>query len=261
MTGGIVWTNLAKCFDGTDVLRGVSGSVKPGETLALMGRSGSGKSTLLRCLALLEPTSGGSAWLDGEQYLDDGEVIVDPVTIRRRISLVFQHLNLFPTMSVLQNCILGPVRALGIEKSKARAQAGDMLEALSLAPLMDRYPATLSGGEAQRVAIARALLMRPAVLLLDEVTSALDPESVYSVLETIQSAREIAGNRLSIILVTHLLRFAESFATHIGFLDQGVIVDLLPAESFSAEARSVPTRKFVAREQAGWKSAVHTSGR
>ena len=252
----IACAGVSKSFGDRTVLRDVRCSVGEGETLALMGRSGSGKSTFLRCLALLERVDRGSAWLGVEQYVREGEVIVEPDGVRRRVAIVFQQYNLFPNLTVLQNCVLGPVRARGKSRAMARQSAQAMLSALGLGDLTERLPQSLSGGEAQRVAVARALLMEPDVLLLDEVTSALDPESIYAVLSTIKTARAMAGNRLAIILVTHLLRFAERFATNIGFLHDGAIIDLLPAASFADQARRPETQSFIAHEHSGWMPSI-----
>jgi polar amino acid transport system ATP-binding protein len=235
------------------VLAGASLSVDAGEVLAIMGRSGSGKSTLLRVLALLERADVGDAWLDGAKYLTAGDPVGDPVRMRRQIAMVFQNYNLVPHMTVLRNCTLGPVRALQEAARDAEGRAMELLHALGLAKLAHRYPGALSGGEAQRVAVARALLMRPRVLLLDEVTAALDPESVYAVLNTIRKARDVAGQEgLAIILVTHLLPFAEQFANRIAFLDGGKLVEVLPGKEFARHARSEAAVSFIKREQAGW---------
>src|ERR1700692_2403828 len=221
---------LAKSFGKQAVLKDISCEVAAGEGLAVMGRSGWGKSTLLRVLALLERPDRGDAWLRGRQYLEQGNAVIDPVQIRRRISIVFQQFNLFPNLSVLENCTLGPIRALHLKRLDAEHSAQKLLSEFGLTPLIDRYPETLSGGEAQRVALARALLMRPDVLLLDEITSSLDPESILTVLETIRTIRIVEGGAgAAIILVTHLLPFAESYATKIAYLHDGAFVDILPA--------------------------------
>lgn len=248
----ITCEGLAKSFGGHAVLTDVGCSVEHGEVMAVMGLSGSGKSTFLRTLALLERADAGSAWLAGTQYLKDGRAIVDPPAIRQRISMVFQQFNLFPNLTVIENCTLGPTRSLNKSAAAAERDARTLLGELRLDALAERFPGTLSGGEAQRVALARALLMNPSVLLLDEVTAALDPESVYAVLSTIKAAKDVAENRLAIILVTHLLGFAEGFATNIGFLHQGIIVDRLPARSFAQGAISPAARAFIDREKSGW---------
>lgn len=245
--------SLAKSFGGLPVLKDIGCEVAPGEVLAVMGRSGSGKSTLLRLLALLERPDAGNVWLRGEQYLRHGEPLVDPVRIRRRISIVFQQFNLFPNLSVLGNCTLGPIRALQHSRADANRAARELLTSFGLASLIDRYPETLSGGEAQRVAVARALLMRPEVLLLDEVTSSLDPESIFKVLDMIRAIRSVEGSRgAAIILVTHLLAFAESFATNIAYLHGGVFVDVLPAKMFAIKAEFPATRQFIQQSRSNW---------
>jgi ABC-type polar amino acid transport system ATPase subunit len=240
--------SLAKSFNGLPVLQSISCAVGTGEVLAVMGRSGSGKSTFLRLLALLENPDRGNAWLNGQQYLREGTVIVEPVAIRRRVAMVFQHFNLFPNLSVVENCTLGPVRTQLENKETAKRSTSEMLDSLGLLQLANRYPETLSGGEAQRVALARALLMKPEVLLLDEVTSSLDPESIGAVLDAICKIRfSNIAEGIAIILVTHHLAFARSFAQRIAFIEGGTFVDVWPANEFADRAVSVEARNLVAQ--------------
>ena len=200
---GIACEGLARAFGDNHILRDVSCSVSTGEVLAIMGRSGSGKSTLLRVLALLEAPDGGDAWLNGQQYISHGMPLLRPEGIRRRVAMVFQQFNLFPNLTVLENCTLGPIRSLGRNRRDVEHEAGELLRALELEAVATRFPETLSGGEAQRVALARALLMRPEVLLLDEVTSSLDPESIFTLIKTIRAIHTLdQGRGLTIVLVT-----------------------------------------------------------
>jgi polar amino acid transport system ATP-binding protein len=249
----IAFDGLAKSFEDKTVLSDVSCSVAAGEVLAIMGRSGSGKSTLLRMLALLEPADDGNAWLGDLQYLQRGAPTVSPVAIRRRVALVFQNFNLFPSLTTLENCTLGPIRALGRESKTVQREAEELLVTLGLASAIGSYPETLSGGESQRVALARALLMHPQILLLDEVTSSLDPESIFAVLNTIRSIKATEqGQGLTVVLVTHHLNFAQSFATNIAYLSDGKFVETLPAQRFSSEAKSVAALGFLEQARANW---------
>jgi len=249
----IACRELSKSFGTNPVLRGISCEIDQGDVLAVIGRSGSGKSTFLRLLSLLERADGGDAWLQGQKYIRNGEALVAPESVRRRVAMVFQQFNLFPNLTVLQNCTLGPVRALHRDRAAARREALELLVALQLDDMAHRYPETLSGGESQRVALARALLMHPDVLLLDEVTSSLDPESIVTVLRAIRAIRSVQqGSGVTIVLVTHMLAFARSFATTIAFLDEGRFVDALPANKFSVNAASPAARLFIDQADHNW---------
>ena len=232
---------LRKSFDKLEVLRGIDLELAEHEVVCLIGASGSGKSTLLRCVNLLEPIDDGRIVLHGEEITAVG---TDVNAIRRRIGIVFQAFNLFPHMSVVDNVTLGPRKALGISRADANARAESLLGRFGLADKRDEYPDRLSGGQQQRVAIVRALAMQPELLLLDEVTSALDPELVAEVLAAI---RELAEEGMTMLIATHEMGFARDVAHRVCFLDAGVILEQgAPAEIFGAP-REERTQQFLQR--------------
>jgi polar amino acid transport system ATP-binding protein len=232
---------LHKSFAALEVLRGIDLEVAEHEVVCLIGSSGSGKSTLLRCINLLEPIDAGRIVVEGDEITARG---VDVNRIRRRIGIVFQAFNLFPHMSVLANVTLAPCKVLGLGRGEAEARATELLERFGLADKRHAYPDRLSGGQQQRVAIVRALAMRPDLLLLDEVTSALDPELVAEVLNVI---RELAAGGMTMVIATHEMGFARDIANRVCFLDAGQILEEgPPAEMFSAP-REERTRQFLQR--------------
>jgi polar amino acid transport system ATP-binding protein len=233
--------DLWKSFGDLHVLRGIDLTVAEHEVVCLIGASGSGKSTLLRCVNLLEQIDAGRIAVEGEEITARG---VDVNRIRRRIGIVFQSFNLFPHMSVMRNITLAPRKVLGKTKAEAEKEALELLERFGLADKRVEFPDRLSGGQQQRVAIVRALAMHPDLLLLDEITSALDPELVAEVLDVI---RELARGGMTMVIATHEMGFARDIANRVCFLDQGQILEQgSPTEIFSApkEAR---TQQFLQR--------------
>jgi polar amino acid transport system ATP-binding protein len=232
---------LHKSFGRNEVLRGIDLTVAEHEVVALIGSSGSGKSTLLRCINLIEPIDAGRIVVEGDEITARG-VNVD--RIRRRIGIVFQAFNLFPHMSVLGNVTLAPRKALGRPREEAERDATALLERFGLGDKRLEYPDRLSGGQQQRVAIVRALAMEPDLLLLDEVTSALDPELVAEVLDVI---RELAAGGMTMVIATHEMGFARDIANRVCFLDGGRILEEgAPAEIFTAP-REERTKRFLQR--------------
>ncbi|MFL5920110.1 MAG: amino acid ABC transporter ATP-binding protein [Gaiellaceae bacterium] len=233
--------NVHKSFGDHEVLRGIDLEVAEHEVVCLIGASGSGKSTLLRCVNLLEPLDGGRIWL-GDEEITRGSVDVNAV--RRRIGIVFQAFNLFPHMTVLRNVTLGPRDALGLSRAEAEARAVELLARFGLESRRDDYPDRLSGGQQQRVAIVRALAMRPELMLLDEVTSALDPELVAEVLNVI---RELAAGGMTMVIATHEMGFARDIANRVCFLEEGLILEEgLPEEIFT-RPKEPRTQQFLER--------------
>jgi polar amino acid transport system ATP-binding protein len=230
-----------KSFGALDVLQGIDLEVAEHEVIALIGASGSGKSTLLRCINLLEPIDEGRIFINGEEITAKG-VNVD--RIRRRVGIVFQSFNLFPHMRVLDNVTLGPRKVLKRPKADAEADAMRLLERFGLAEKADQLPDRLSGGQQQRVAIVRALAMQPDLLLLDEVTSALDPELVAEVLNVV---RELAAGGMTMLIATHEMGFARDIASRVCFLDAGRILEQGPPAQIFAEPREARTRQFLNR--------------
>ena len=214
--------NLQKDYGDLKVLKGISTDIKQGEIVAVIGPSGSGKSTFLRCLNLMEQPTGGEVFFKGksltEKMLKEAEID----QIRQHIGMVFQHFNLFPNMTVLENIILAPMKLKNLSKAEATTIAEALLRKIGLSDKKDVYPNKLSGGQKQRVAIARALAMEPEVMLFDEPTSALDPEMVKEVLLVIQA---LAKDHLTTVIVTHEMSFAKKVASRVLFMDQGVIVE------------------------------------
>jgi polar amino acid transport system ATP-binding protein len=232
---------LHKSFGKLEVLRGIDLALAEHEVVCLIGASGSGKSTLLRCINLLEPIDEGRIVLRGAEITAPK---VDVNRVRRGIGIVFQAFNLFPHMSVLENVTLGPRKALGLPKAEADARADALLSRFGLSDKRDEYPDRLSGGQQQRVAIVRALAMQPALLLLDEVTSALDPELVSEVLEVV---RELAAEGMTMLIATHEMSFARDVAHRVCFLDEGVILEEgEPGQIFEAP-REPRTQQFLQR--------------
>jgi polar amino acid transport system ATP-binding protein len=235
-----------KWFGKLDVLRGIDLEVAEHEVICLIGASGSGKSTLLRCINLLEPIDAGRIVVRGEEITAHG---LDVDRIRRRIGIVFQAYNLFPHMSVLANVTLAPRLVLRLSAADARARATELLTRFGLADKLDEYPDRLSGGQQQRLAIVRALAMQPDLLLLDEVTSALDPELVAEVLEVIG---ELAAGGMTMVIATHEMGFARDIASRVCFIDDGVILEQGPPEQIFGAPREPRTQQFLQRiSQAG----------
>lgn len=232
---------LRKSYDDKVVLRDVSLTVRPHDVVCLIGSSGSGKSTLLRCLDLLETIDDGVITFAGREISDP---LVDPREVRREIGMVFQAYNLFPHLSVLDNCILAQVKVHGTARSQARDRALDLLGRFGLADKASVHPDALSGGQQQRVALVRALCTRPRLLLLDEITAALDPELVGEVLDIVRAEAE-AG--MTMILATHEMAFAREVATTVCFLDDGRILEQAPPAELFTRPREERTRRFLAR--------------
>jgi len=230
-----------KSFGKLEVLRGIDLDVGEHEVVCLIGASGSGKSTLLRCINLLEPIQAGRIWVGGVEITARN---VDVNALRRRIGIVFQSFNLFPLMSVLENVTLAPRKALGQSRRESEAQATVLLERFGLADKRDEYPDRLSGGQQQRVAIVRALAMQPELLLLDEVTSALDPELVSEVLDVI---RELAAAGMTMVIATHEMGFARDIASRVCFLDAGTILEQGPPQQIFSNPREERTQQFLQR--------------
>ena len=232
---------LHKSFGKLEVLTGIDLAVAEHEVICLIGASGSGKSTLLRCINLLEPIHAGRILLDGEEITARG---VDVNRVRRRIGIVFQAFNLFPHLSVLDNITLAPRRVLKKPPRQAVVEATELLERFGLADKRSEFPDRLSGGQQQRVAIVRALAMRPNLMLLDEITSALDPELVAEVLNVV---RELATGGMTMIIATHEMGFARDIAHRVCFLDGGRILEEGPPDRMFHEPREPRTRQFLDR--------------
>ena len=232
---------VRKSFGTNLVLKGIDLRVGEHEVTCLIGASGSGKSTLLRCINLLEPVDAGRIVVAGEEITRSG---VDVNRVRRRIGIVFQAYNLFPHMSVLENVTLAPRLALHRSRGEAEEQARVLLGRFGLADKVKAYPDHLSGGQQQRVAIVRALAMQPQLMLLDEVTSALDPELVGEVLDVIG---ELAAGGMTMVIATHEMGFARDIATRVCFLDDGVILEQGPPEQMFGAPREPRTQQFLQR--------------
>ena len=230
-----------KAFGRVEVLRGIDLAVAEHEVVCLIGASGSGKSTLLRCVNLLEPIDAGRIEFLGEEISARG---VDADRVRRSIGIVFQAFNLFPHMTVLKNVTLGPRNVLKVPAEQAEAEAGELLQRFGLLDKKDEYPDRLSGGQQQRAAIVRALAMRPKLMLLDEVTSALDPELVAEVLDVI---RELADSGMTMLIATHEMSFARDIANRVCFLDDGVILEEAPPDEIFSSPHNPRTQQFLQR--------------
>ena len=233
--------NVHKSFGDLHVLKGISLDVMKGDVICIIGPSGSGKSTLIRSVNALNDIQKGSIKVEGIEVNDPK---LDKLQLRRKVGMVFQQYNLFPHRTALQNVMMAPVRVLKQDKSIADETARALIKKVRLEGKEDAYPGELSGGQQQRVAIARSLAMQPDVILFDEVTAALDPETVGEVLETI---KDLAEDGMTCILVTHEMGFAREVADHIYFTDRGIIVEHGPPETFFQNAKDSRTKEFLSQ--------------
>ena len=251
---------IHKSFDGTGVLHGVSLDIREGEVVVIVGPSGCGKSTLLRCINGLEAIDGGEIFLRDEKISGRTK---DLHLVRQKIGMVFQSYDLFPHMKVMDNLLLGPTKALGKPRQETEAKALQMLERVGLGEKAYVFPRTLSGGQKQRVALVRAMLMEPEVLLLDEITAALDPEMVSEVLNVVI---DLAGGGMTMAIVTHEMRFAEAVADRVLFMEGGVILEEAPPEVFFHHPATERAQRFLqsftyaSRRKAGEKQAKNNPG-
>ncbi len=233
--------DVHKSFGELEVLKGISMDIMKGECVCVIGPSGSGKSTYIRCINGLNDIQQGSIKVEGQEVNDPR---LDKLELRKKVGMVFQQYNLFPHKTALENIMMAPVLVLKEDKAKVEARARDLIKKVRLEGKEGSYPGELSGGQQQRVAIARSLAMRPDVMLFDEVTAALDPETVKEVLVTI---RELAEEGMTCILVTHEMGFAREVANHIYFTDRGVIVEHGPPATFFSDAKDPRTKEFLSQ--------------
>jgi polar amino acid transport system ATP-binding protein len=239
--GALRLEDVHKYFGKNEVLKGIDLSVTRHEVVCLIGASGSGKSTLLKCINLVEPVTAGRIFVEGEEITAPR---IDANRIRTKIGIVFQAFNLFPHMTVLRNITLAPRKVLGKSKDEAEAEATELLTRFGLLDKKDEYPDRLSGGQQQRAAIVRALAMRPQIMLLDEVTSALDPELVGGVLNVI---RELAESGMTMVIATHEMAFAREIANRVCFLDAGVVLEEGPPDQIFSAPTNKRTQQFLQR--------------
>ena len=233
--------DVHKSFGALEVLKGISMDVMKGEVVCIIGPSGSGKSTLIRCINALNDIQAGSITVEGQEVHDEK---LDKLALRKKVGMVFQQYNLFPHKTALENVMMAPLKVLKQDKAEVEVRARALMAKVRLVDKEDSYPGELSGGQQQRVAIARSLAMNPAVMLFDEVTAALDPETVKEVLVTI---KDLAAEGMTCILVTHEMGFAREVADHIYFTDRGVIVEHGPPATFFDEAKDPRTREFLSQ--------------
>jgi polar amino acid transport system ATP-binding protein len=233
--------DVHKSFGPIEVLKGVSFNVRKGEVVCIIGPSGSGKSTLLRCINALVPINQGSIKVEGQEVHDPA---LDKLELRKKVGMVFQSYNLFPHKTALENVMMAPIHVLKRPKDEVEARARRLIKKVRLEGKEDAYPGELSGGQQQRVAIARSLAMNPDIMLFDEVTAALDPETVKEVLVTI---RELAEEGMTCMLVTHEMGFAREVGDHIYFTDRGIIVEHGPPATFFSNASDPRTRAFLSQ--------------
>ena len=233
--------DVQKSFGDVEVLKAISLDVMKGDVICIIGASGSGKSTLLRCINALVPIDSGSIEVEG---LEVNDPKLDELALRKKVGMVFQQFNLFPHRTALQNIMMAPVQVLKQDREEVRERAYHLLKKVRLEDKAEAYPGELSGGQQQRVAIARSLAMNPDIMLFDEVTSALDPETVGEVLTTI---RELAREGMTCMLVTHEMGFAREIADHMYFTDKGVIVEHGPPKEFFSSPRDERTRSFLSQ--------------
>ena len=233
--------DVHKSFGDLEVLKGVSLDVMKGEVICIIGPSGSGKSTLIRCINALNDIQGGSITVEGQEVHDPN---LDKLELRKKVGMVFQQYNLFPHKTALENVMMAPIKVLKQPKGEVEKRARDLIAKVRLQGKEDNYPGELSGGQQQRVAIARSLAMNPDVMLFDEVTAALDPETVKEVLVTI---KDLAEDGMTCILVTHEMGFAREVADHIYFTDRGVIVEHGAPDTFFDNANDPRTKEFLSQ--------------
>ena len=231
--------NVHKSFGDLEVLKGVSIDVMKGEVICIIGPSGSGKSTLIRCVNALNDIQGGSIKVEGIEVSDPN---LDKLALRKKVGMVFQQYNLFPHKTALENIMMAPLLVLKQSPDDVEAHARSLISKVRLEGKENSFPGELSGGQQQRVAIARSLAMSPHVMLFDEVTAALDPETVKEVLVTI---KDLAADGMTCILVTHEMGFAREIADHIYFTDNGVIIEHWPPKTFFAKAKDPRTKEFL----------------
>ena len=233
--------DVHKSFGDLEVLKGVSFDVMKGEVMCVIGPSGSGKSTLIRCINALNDIQSGSITVEGIEVNDKR---LDKLALRRKVGMVFQQYNLFPHKTAIENVMMAPIKVLKESPAEVEQRARQLIEKVRLQGKEDSYPGELSGGQQQRVAIARSLAMNPDIMLFDEVTAALDPETVKEVLVTI---KDLAEDGMTCMLVTHEMGFAREIADHIYFTDRGVIVEHGPPATFFSEATDPRTREFLSQ--------------
>ena len=250
MTAQTAWTpdqpiisikDVHKSFGDLEVLKGVSIDVMKGEVICIIGPSGSGKSTLIRCINALNDIQGGSITVEGIEVHDPD---LDKLELRKKVGMVFQQYNLFPHKTALENVMMAPLLVLKQDQAEVEARARKLMAKVRLEDKMDAYPGELSGGQQQRVAIARSLAMNPDIMLFDEITAALDPETVKEVLVAI---KDLAAEGMTCILVTHEMGFAREIADHIYFTDRGVIVEHGPPATFFDDAKDPRTKEFLSQ--------------